>query len=123
MNGDWNQTLGKLVRMAPALFLRDPLFRYAAIGAAISLLFLIAQFAQTLVGPQAIPAAPAASTGRVPAKPQNSAATPAAAGGSPAAPFPAEAPAIAPGRPLTGIAVDPAPPDTFGKFPKGAKSP
>ena len=113
MSRVWNLKLGKLVRMMPALFLRDPLFRYATIAAVIALLFLIAQFAQSLVGPPPIPA--------VPAKPQSSSAPPAAAGGNLATPLPAEAPAIAPGRPLTGIAVDPAPADTFGKLPKGAK--
>ena len=121
MNGDWMSTLGKLARLTPALFLRDPLFRYAAIAAGIALMFLVAQFAQSLAGPPAAPAAPAASAGGLPAKLQSSATTPAVSG-SPATPLPAQAPAIAPGRPLNGVALEPAPADSFGTLPKGANS-
>ena len=122
MNDDWKARVAKLMRMTPALFLRDPLFRYAAVAAGIALLFLIAEFAQGLAGPSAIPAAPSASVGGGSGKPQASAAPPSAPTASPATPIPAGAPAIAPGRPLTGIAVDPAPADTFGILPKGANS-
>ena len=122
MNGNWKSAVAKLARMAPTLFLRDPLFRYAAIAAGIALLFLIAQFAQNVAGPPTIPAAPAVSASGVPDRPKSAATAPVAPGVSPAAPLPAKAPTIAPGRPLDGIAVEPAPADTFGKLPKGAKS-
>ena len=124
MTKDWKSGIAKLARIMPSLFLRDPLLRYAAIAAGIALLFLIAQFGQSLAGPPAVSPAPSASVGAVPGKPQSSAATPAAAaGGSPATPLPAQAPAFAPGRPLNGVAVEPAPVDTFGRLPKGAKAP
>lgn len=123
MTNDWKATIAKLARMTPTLFLRDPLFRYATIAAAIALLFLIAQVAQDLAGPSSIPAAPSASAGGEVGKPQVSAAPPAAPRGSSAASVPEQSPSIAPGRPLNGLAVEPAPADTFGKLPKGAKFP
>ena len=49
MTGDGRTDLRKLLRLVPALVMRDPLFRYAAIAAILALLFLIGQFAQDLV--------------------------------------------------------------------------
>ena len=114
MTKDWKSTLAKFARIIPALFLREPLFRYAAIAACIALLFLVAQVAQNLAGPPAIPAAPSASVGGEASKPHASAPP-----SAPTAPIPAQAPAIAPGRPLNGVAVEPAPADTFGTLSKG----
>ena len=116
----WAAATVKVLRIIPALFMRDPLFRYAAIAAVIATLFLIAQFAQDIAGP---PAVSATSPGNGVGNSQPSAASTAGQGRDPAAPTPEQIPTIAPGRPLKSIVVDPAPVDAFGKLPKGAKSP
>ena len=120
MTRAWAAAAVKVLRIIPALFMRDPLFRYAAIAAIIALLFLTAQLAQDIAGPPAISATPA---GNSDGANQPSAASKAGQGRSPAAPTPEQIPTIAPGRPLNAIVVDPAPVDAFGKLPKGAKSP
>ncbi len=120
MTRDWLSDLGSLLRLVPTLVMRDPLFRYAAIAAVLALLFLIGQFAQVLAGPPALPPPLAGAAAINPQRPQ---AAPTGTAKIPAAPIPVEIPAIAPGRPLNGIIVDPAPADPFGKMPKGAKSP
>ena len=112
--------LHRLLRLIPALVMRDPLFRYGAIAAIVALLFLIAQFAQDLSGPPVDPPAPAGAAG---ADAQHSAATPAKRNQGQAVPAPVTVPTIAPGRPLNGISVEPSDSDTFGKTPRGARSP
>ncbi len=49
---------GHALRLAPALLRRDPIFRYAAIGALMALILLIGRAAQDWAGPGAIPATP-----------------------------------------------------------------
>ena len=120
MTRAWAAAPVKVLRIFPALFMRDPLFRYAAIAAIVALLFLIAQFAQDWAGPPAISAMPAGNAGGAN---QPSAASTAGRTQRPVAPVPAEIPTIAPGRPLNAIVVDPPPVDAFGKLPKGARSP
>jgi hypothetical protein len=106
---NWRRNLSNIPRLVPALVMRDPWFRYAAIAAGLALLFLVGQFAQDWAGPPVVP------------RPASAAATGLIKNGS--TPIPAEIPAIAPGRPLNGITVDPAPGDAFGKLPKGTKQP
>ena len=112
--------LHRLLRLIPALVMRDPLFRYGAIAAIVALLFLIAQFAQDLSGPPVDPPAPAGAAG---ADAQHSAATPAKRDQGQAVPAPVTVPTISPGRPLDGISVEPSAGDTFGRTPNGARSP
>ena len=123
MTREGRTDLRKLLGLVPALVMRDPLFRYAAIAAIaaiLALLFLIGQLAQDLAGPPVLAATP---MGAAAVSPTRSDAPPATAAEGVTAPVPGKIPAIAPGRPLGGITVDPAPSDTFGKLPKGAKSP
>jgi hypothetical protein len=112
--------LDRLLRLIPALVVRDPLFRYGAIAAIVALLFLIAQFAQDLSGPPTVPPGPAGAPG---ADAQHTASGPAKLDQGRAAPAPVAVPTISPGRPLDGISVEPSTGDTFGKTPKGARSP
>ena len=56
--------IGPALRLAPALLRRDPIFRYAAIGAFLALLLLIGRAAQDWAGPGAIPAAPPSAVER-----------------------------------------------------------
>ena len=120
MTREGRTDLRKLLGLVPALVMRDPLFRYAAIAAILALLFLIGQFAQDLAGPPALVPTPVGAATVSPTRPQM---PPTVSSEGPTAPVPGKIPAIAPGRPLGGITVDPAPGDTFGKLPKGAKSP
>ena len=55
---DISLRIGHALRLAPALLRRDPIFRYAAIGAFLALLLLIGRAAQDWAGPGAIPATP-----------------------------------------------------------------
>jgi hypothetical protein len=50
--------IGHALRLAPALLRRDPIFRYAAIGALMALVFLVGRAAQDWAGPGPIPATP-----------------------------------------------------------------
>ena len=120
MTREGRTDLRKLLGLVPALVMRDPLFRYAAIAAILALLFLIGQFAQDMAGP---PAPPPTHAGAAAVDPQRSQAPSATTASGPPKPIPVETTAITPGRPLTGITVDPAPSDAFGKMPKGTKTP
>ena len=120
MTREGRTDLRKLLGLVPALVMRDPLFRYAAIAAILALLFLIGQLAQDLAGPPVLAPTP---MGAAAVSPTRSEATAATAAEGVTAPVPGKIPVIAPGRPLGGITVDPAPGDTFGKLPKGTKSP
>jgi hypothetical protein len=108
--------LGRLLRLIPALVMRDPLFRYSAIASIVALLVLIAQFAQDMAGPPT----PAGAAG---ADAPHPVPVPARRGEGSAAPGPVTVPTIAPGRSLDGISVEPSTGDTFGKTPRGARSP
>ncbi len=103
--------IGHALRLAPALLRRDPIFRYAAIGALMALIFLVGRAAQDWAGPGAIPATPTPSAIELPS------ATGPAAPGLPQ-PAPEAAPAIAPGRSLEGVTIAPAPADAFGRLPQ-----
>ncbi len=104
--------IGHALRIAPPLFSRDPIFRYAAIGALLGLIVLIGRAAQDWAGPGPIPATPTPSAAiELPL-----ATGPAAP--SPAQPAPEAPPAIAPGRSLEGVTIAPAPADAFGKLPQ-----
>jgi len=108
---DINARIGPALRLAPALMRRDPIFRYAAIGALMALVFLVGRLAQDWAGPGPIPATPTPSPIERPSE------TGPAAPGLPQ-PAPATAPAIAPGRSLEGVTIAPAPADAFGKLPQ-----
>ncbi len=96
---------GHALRLAPALLRRDPIFRYAAIGALMALVFLVGRAAQDWAGP-----------GPIPATPPSAIESPSATGLP--QPAPATAPAIAPSRSLEGVTIEPAPADAFGKLPQ-----
>ena len=108
-------TLRRLLRAAPAAFRRDPVFRYAAIGAVVSLIVLLVRLggsnpADGSARPQT-PPAPAAlgsSYGQV----GTSLPSPI----PPASPSPAQ---ISPSRSLNGVRVAPdgTPADRFGTVP------
>jgi hypothetical protein len=103
---DIGARIGQALRLAPALLRRDPIFRYAAIGALMVLILLIGRAAQDWAGPGAIPATASSAVER-----------PLATG--PASPSPVQpAPAIAPGRSLDGVTIAPAPADDFGRLPR-----
>jgi len=102
--------IGRALRLAPALLRGDPIFRYAAIGALLALIFLIGRAAQDWAGPGPIPATspsavelPSPGGSAAPGLPQ---------------PAPAPAPAIAPSRSLEGVTIAPAPADAFGRLPQ-----
>jgi hypothetical protein len=107
---DISARIGHALRLAPALLRRDPIFRYAAIGALMALVFLFGRAAQDWAGPGAIPATP-------PSAVESPSATGPAAPGL-ARPAPEAAPAIAPGRSLEGVTIAPAPADAFGRLPQ-----
>ena len=116
----WRRKLRTLLRLVPALVLRDPWFRYAAIAAVLALLFVIGQIAQDWAGPPAPRPTPDGAAAVGPQRPQTA---PTGAAIRPPPPTAADIPAIAPGRSLDGITVDPAPGDAFGKLPRGVKTP
>lgn len=107
-------TLRRLLRAAPAAFRRDPVFRYAAIGAVVSLLVLLVRLGGSDPADSARPQTPP---------------TPAALGSSygqagpslpsPAPPASSSTPQIAPSRSLDGVRVAPdgTPADRFGRMP------
>lgn len=94
--------LGRLARAAPAAFLHDPVFRTAAIGAALALLFLIGRLGGH---PGAVPPPPP------PAAPLGTAYG--QSGGVAAAP---PAGPIAPSRSLDGLRVTPEPRAAADRF-------
>lgn len=111
----WKATLPRLAWAVPGAFRRDPVFRYAAIGAVVALLVLLVRLggsdpADSGAVPQALPA-PAAlgstygQTGASPPSPVPSAASP--------------PPRIAPGRSLDAVRAvpDSTTPDRFGTLP------
>ena len=102
--------IGQALRLAPALLCRDPILRYAAIGALMALILLIGRVVQDWTGPGPIPATP----------PSAVEALSATGSASPdlTQPAPATAPAIAPGRSLEGVTIAPAPADAFGRLPQ-----
>ena len=61
---DIGPRIGQALRLAPALLRRDPIFRYAAIGALMVLILLIGRAAQDWAGPGAIPATASSAVGR-----------------------------------------------------------
>lgn len=113
-------TIRGLLRAAPGAFLHDPVFRYSAIGALVSLVVLLARLggsdppAGADAGPPPAPAALGSSYG----------ATSVASPPLPAAASSAEPPRIAPSRSLDGIRVAPGNPgDRFGTVPAQRSSP
>ncbi|WP_011578697.1 MULTISPECIES: hypothetical protein [Chelativorans] len=134
---DIGAVLVRWAKLVPALLWRDPIFRYAAIAAAVAMIFLIARLAQDLAGPGAIPPAgqatqgsggPAGDPGHVdegddargtgmeqdeeqPPRPGSASTLPAREETTPRV--------IAPGRSLENIEVEPAPADSFGTMPTG----
>lgn len=127
-------TLLRWLKLVPALFRRDPLFRYATIAAVLALIFLAVSIGQDgdlhrdrpmtgagkNAGPTSAPDnfeqgnASSAARSRTPQPP---------APGSTLEPADEKLPAVAPGRPLQGIKVAPAPRDSFGTVPKEGSSP
>lgn len=111
-------------RLVPDLLRHDPLFRYAAIAAALALFFLVARLAQDFAGPGAIPPAGSDRIDDNAVNPDDGSPvvqTPPAPGTAvaPSAPGDATTPMILPGRSLQGVEVEPAPPDRFGTLPQG----
>lgn len=117
-------------RLCPALFRHDPLFRYAVIAAVVALIFLAVGMIQDGGRHDTVSGAGKA-TGSASTTPDRSGEhnAPPPGGletamppvpGSPGAPSAAEnaqPPKIAPGRPLEGVDVTPAPRDDFGTVP------
>ena len=110
------QKLVRLLRAAPVAWRHDPIFRYAATGAAVALVVLLARLGgndpDRSPGPsRATVPAPAAlgdsyrAAGEIP--------SPITASAAPPAPVPT----IAPGRTLDGVRIEPAPADRFGIAP------
>jgi hypothetical protein len=116
----WRRRLRTLSRLVPDLAMRDPWFRYAAIAALLAMLFVIGQIAQDWAGPPPPSPTPA---GAAAVNPQRAQTAPTGTAIRPPPPNAADIPAIAPGRSLQGIIVDPAPGDAFGKLPNGVKPP
>lgn len=98
--------------LLPALLRHDPLFRYAAIAAALALVFLVGRLTQDMAGPGAIPPK------------QKEFGPPVGEPGNAAAPFPGdETPLkIAPGRALDGARIEPPPRDSFGTITQGNRT-
>jgi len=110
------QKLARLLRAAPVAWRHDPIFRYAATGAALALVVLLARLGgndpDRSPGPlRATVSAPAAlgdsyrAVGEVPSPTTASAASP------------APVPTIVPSRTLDGVRIEPAPADRFGIAP------
>lgn len=122
-----SRMLANVVRMAkliPGLLRHDPLFRYAGIAAGLALFFLVARVAQEFAGPGAIPPSGTNRTEQNIAPPDGQSTAdeePPAPGSSTAPPAPGDAmsPAIAPGRSLEEVEVEPAPRESFGILPRG----
>ncbi|MER9228400.1 hypothetical protein NKI39_22720 [Mesorhizobium sp. M0664] len=127
-------TLVRWLQLVPALFRRDPLFRYATIAAVLALIFLAISIVRDVAGNRDGPVAGAGKNAGTPTSTsekfeQGNASTAAGSRTEPPAPGstsePAQdhTPAVAPGRPLQGIKVAPAPHDDFGTVPKEGSSP
>jgi hypothetical protein len=117
----------RCAKLVPVLFRHDPLFRYATIAAVLALIFLAVSMLQDVGGRGALDSATTAPDraphDTAPPTGNSDRTEPPAPGstGTPAAPE--DAPAIAPGRSLDGIDVEPAPKDRFGTLPKGEPNP
>ncbi|RWK58568.1 hypothetical protein [Mesorhizobium sp.] len=122
------------LKLVPALFRRDPLFRYATIAAVLALIFLAVSIVQDVLGNRdgrMTGAGKNASTTSAPDNFQHRNASSSAgslmseppAPGSTSDPAHEENPAVAPGRPLQGIKVAPAPRDSFGTVPEEGSPP
>jgi hypothetical protein len=115
-------------KLIPGLLRHDPLFRYAAIAAALALFFLGARLAQDIAGPGALPQAGQDRTEENNADPSGRSAAdvePPRPGSAATLPdredvTPAE---ITPGRSLENLEVEPAPKDSFGTLPEGEPDP
>ncbi len=127
-------TLMRWLQLVPALFRHDPLFRYATIAAVLALIFLAISIVQDVAGNRDGPVAGAGKNAGTPTSTsekfeQGNASTAVGspteppAPGSPSEPGQDDTPAVAPGRPLQGIKVAPAPHDDFGTVPKEGSSP
>ena len=118
------------LKLVPALFRRDPLFRYATIAAVLALIFLAVSIVQDVLGHRdgrMTGAAPATAPDNVQHRNASSTEGPRMseppAPGSKSEPAHEDTPAVAPGRPLQGIKVAPAPRDSFGTMPEEGSSP
>lgn len=122
------------LKLVPALFRRDPLFRYATIAAVLALIFLAVSIVQDVTGHRDGPMTGAGNNAGTTSAPdsfeQGNASSAAGsrtsqppAPGSTLEPIDEKTPAVAPGRPLQGIKVAPAPRETFGTVPKEGSSP
>jgi hypothetical protein len=128
-------TLLRWLELVPALFRRDPLFRYATIAAVLALVFLAVSIGQDvardrdgqMTGAGKNASAPSTAPDNFEQGNASSAAgsrtTEPPAPGSTLKPAHEETPAVAPGRPLQGIKVAPALRDSFGTMPKEGSSP
>ncbi len=128
-------TLLRWLKLVPALFRRDPLFRYATIAAVLALIFLAVSLVEDIAGNRDGPVAGAGKNAGTPTSTSEkfeqgdassaagSQTTEPPAPGSALEPAHEETPAVAPGRPLQGIKVAPAPRDNFGTVPKEGSSP
>lgn len=112
--------------LVPALFRHDPLFRYAAIAAILALIFLLVSMGQQRAGSgNSVPKAnaPISDARHDAGFERGDPLSPAEPPPPGSAREPAlQAPAVAPGRPLEGIDVAPAPGDGFGTLPKKGSS-
>lgn len=127
-------TLLRWLKLVPALFRRDPLFRYATIAAVLALIFLAVSIVQDVArhadGPMTGAGKNAGTTSAPDNFEQGNASSAAGsqtsqppAPGSTLEPAHDDTPAVAPGRPLQGIEVAPAPRENFGTVPKEGSSP
>jgi hypothetical protein len=98
--------------LIPALLRHDPLFRYAAIAAALAMVFLVGRLAQDMAGPGAIP--PKQKELGAPVGEPGNAAAPSPDDGTPLK--------IAPGRALDGARIEPPPRDSFGTITQGNRT-
>ncbi|MER8406925.1 hypothetical protein NKH16_19700 [Mesorhizobium sp. M1307] len=128
-------TLLRWLKLVPALFRRDLLFRYATIAAVLALIFRAVSIGQDVAGQRDDRPTDAGKNASTPPTDQDnfeqgnassaagSQTTEPPAPGSTLEPAHEKTPAVAPGRPLQGIEVAPAPHDNFGTVPMEGSSP
>lgn len=109
---------GRLAAAAPGAFRHDPVLRYAAVGAVVSLLVIVARLTggSDRDGPRQLEPRSSGALGSRYGETE--------APGPPPAAAPSPPPSIAPGRTLDGIRVAPhtaAPADRFGTMPFSPK--
>lgn len=117
MRPDIQLTLKRLLAAAPGAFRGDPLFRYAAIGAVLSLLVLIGRLGGSHTPPAAGPPPAPTALGQRYGDPT--------AAGAPAA-TPDTSTPIAPSQSLDTLTIRPDPtaaPDAFGRVPSRSGHP